>query len=99
MELMAVVQGLLKLKEPCDVELYSDSAYVVNSINNWLKDWIKKDFYGVKNVDLWKEFLAIKEGHNIYANWIKAHNGHPENERCDFLAREEAMKVVAFREN
>ena len=57
MELQAVIEGLKLLKEPCDVEVVSDSSYVVNAINEWLEGWVKKDFKKVKNVDLWKAYL------------------------------------------
>ncbi|MSN96234.1 ribonuclease HI [Campylobacter sp. FMV-PI01] len=93
MELTAVIMGLKSLKEPCDVEIYTDSSYVANSINLWLKGWIKKDFKNVKNVELWKEFLIVSKTHKIKAFWIKAHAGHPENEECDRLAREFAQKL------
>ncbi|KEA45265.1 ribonuclease HI [Campylobacter mucosalis] len=93
MELRAVIEGLRVLKEPCEVRLYTDSSYVANSINEWLPGWVNKNFKNVKNVELWQEFLEISKPHKIIATWVKAHNGHPQNERCDELARAEASKI------
>ncbi|MGG7048956.1 MULTISPECIES: ribonuclease HI [unclassified Campylobacter] len=93
MELRAVIEGLKALKEPCNVKLYTDSSYVANSINDWLDGWVKKNFKNVKNVDLWQEYIQISKPHKVRANWLKAHNGHPQNERCDELARQEATKI------
>ena len=93
MELRAVIEGLKALKESCNVKLYTDSSYVANSINKWLNGWIAKNFKNVKNVPLWKEYLEIAKLHKVEANWIKAHNGHPKNERCDDLARVAAIKI------
>lgn len=92
MELKGVIEGLKLLKEPCFVEVISDSSYVINAINSWLTNWIKKDFKKVKNVDLWKEYIEVSKPHTIKGTWVKGHNGHKENERCDELARLEAQK-------
>ena len=92
MELMAVIAGLEALNRPCEVELYSDSQYVVNAFNrHWIDGWIKKGWKRgknepVKNVDLWKRLLAAKEKHRVTFIWVKGHDGHPQNERCDALA-------------
>lgn len=92
MELMAVIAGLEALKRPCTVEVYSDSQYVVNAFNqHWVEGWIKKNWKRgknepVKNVDLWKRLLAAKEPHSVTFHWVKGHDGHPQNERCDKLA-------------
>ncbi len=92
MELLAVVEALLLLKEPCNVTLTSDSSYVVNAINKgWLNSWVKNnwkraDKKPVKNVDLWQKLLPLLELHRVSFVWVKGHNGHPENERCDLLA-------------
>lgn len=92
MELMAAIAGLEELKVPCEVELYSDSRYLVDAFNqDWISSWIKKDWKRgrnepVKNVDLWKRLLAAKEPHNVKFIWVKGHNGHDFNERCDSLA-------------
>ncbi len=99
MELTAVIEGLKRLKEPCRVEVVTDSSYVANAINSWLKGWIAKDFKKVKNVDLWQEYLEAAKGHDIQATWIRGHNGHIENERCDTLATEAAKQIKKELEN
>lgn len=92
MELMAVIAGLEALNRPCDVEVYSDSQYVVNAFNqHWIEGWIKKGWKRgknepVKNVDLWKRLLEVKGKHQVKFIWVKGHDGHPQNERCDMLA-------------
>ncbi|MCD6172430.1 MAG: ribonuclease HI [Sulfurimonas sp.] len=93
MELLAVIEGLKALKEPCKVDVVSDSSYVTKGINEWLKGWIKKDFKKVKNPDLWREYVEVSEIHEVYGMWVRGHDGHVENERCDKLARDEAQKV------
>lgn len=93
MELLAVIEGLKLLKEPCDVTITSDSSYVVKGINEWLQNWIKKDFKKVKNPDLWKQYLEVAKPHKLYAVWVRGHNGHEENERCDKIARHEAEQL------
>ena len=92
MELTGVITALEALTEPCQVELYSDSKYLVDAFNkHWLDGWIKTGWKRgknepVKNVDLWKRLLEAVKPHQIVFIWVKGHNGHPENERCDFLA-------------
>ncbi|MCI8373514.1 MAG: ribonuclease HI [Lachnospiraceae bacterium] len=92
MELMAVIAGLEALLKPCTVELYSDSKYVVDAFNqHWIDSWQKKNWTRgknepVKNVDLWKRLLKAKAGHEVHFNWVKGHDGHEQNERCDYLA-------------
>ena len=92
MELMAVIAGLEALNRPCTVEIYSDSQYVVNAFNqHWVDGWIKKGWKRgknepVKNVDLWKRLLDAKSRHSVTFHWVKGHDGHPQNERCDELA-------------
>ncbi len=98
MELLAVIEGLRALKEPCDVEIISDSSYVVKGINEWLDGWIKRDFKKVKNPDLWIEYIEVSKPHKINATWVRGHNGHAENERCDILAKQEAQKMKEERE-
>lgn len=95
MELKGVIEGLKALKEPCDVTIYSDSSYVVRAINEWLDGWVKRDFKKVKNPDLWREYLEAAKPHRVKAIWVRGHNGHPENERCDELAR---MSAENFKE-
>lgn len=87
MELLGVIKGLEALNRPCDVVVTSDSKYVIDAFNqHWVDGWIKKNFKGVKNPDLWKRLLEAKSIHNVTFNWVKGHAGHPENERCDELA-------------
>ena len=93
MELTGVIEGLKALKEPCEVEIISDSSYVVKGINEWLEGWIKKDFKKVKNPDLWREYLEVSKPHKVKALWVKGHSGHLENERCDKIAKEQAQKA------
>ena len=93
MELKGVIEGLKALKEPCDVDIVSDSSYVVKGINEWLTGWIKKDFKKVKNPDLWKEYIEAAKPHKIHAIWVRGHDGHVENERCDKLARDAAQQA------
>ena len=96
MELKAVIEALKTLKESCEIELYSDSTYVLKGINEWINNWVKKEFKKVKNKEFWQEFLNVKNNHKIYTNWIKAHSGHKENEICDKIAKEEALKRKAL---
>ncbi|OHD88809.1 MAG: ribonuclease HI [Sulfuricurvum sp. RIFCSPHIGHO2_12_FULL_44_8] len=92
MELLGVIEGLRAIKEPCDVTVISDSSYVIRGINEWLEGWIKRNFAKVKNPDLWQEYIKVSRGHRINGVWVRGHNGHPENEQCDQIAREEAEK-------
>ena len=92
MELLGAIEGLRALKEPCEVEIISDSSYVVKGINEWLINWIKRDFKKVKNPDLWKKYIVVAKQHSIIATWVRGHDGHVENERCDKLARDEAER-------
>ena len=98
MELTGVIEGLKALKEPCEVEIISDSKYVVQAINEWLKGWIAKGWKTaskspVKNQELWEEYVKVSKPHVIKATWVKGHAGHEHNERCDVLARSEAEKL------
>ncbi len=93
MELRGVIEGLRALKKPCHVIIVSDSSYVVNAINQWLENWVKKEFKKVKNVDLWQEYLEVSKPHKIEARWVRGHDGHVENERCDLLAKAQAQKA------
>ena len=88
MELWAIIDALEKLKKaPMDVLVVSDSKYVIEAIDKkWVFGWEKKNFKGKKNPDLWKRFLKIYPKHNIQFQWVKGHNNHPQNERCDQLA-------------
>ncbi len=98
MELRGVIEGLKALKEPCIVNITSDSTYVVKGINEWLNSWIKNNWRTstkkpVKNVELWQEYVEVSKIHKINATWVKGHAGHEHNERCDILARTEAEKL------
>lgn len=88
MELLAVIRGLQAIRwENARVEVYSDSSYVVNAVNEgWLVKWEQSGWKSKKNVDLWLEFLEVYRRHRVTFHWIKGHAGHPENERCDSLA-------------
>ncbi len=94
MELLAVIKGLQAIKwKDAQVEIWSDSSYVVKAINEgWLENWQKKGWKKVKNPDLWQDFLPLYRAHRVTFHWLKGHAGHPENERCDTLA------VNAYRE-
>jgi ribonuclease HI len=88
MELLGVIVGLEKLKNPnTKVLVTSDSKYVVDSVlKKWVFGWEKKGFAGKKNPDLWKRFLGVYRNHKVDFKWIKGHNNHVQNERCDELA-------------
>lgn len=94
MELMAVIVAMKAIKDRTyPICLYSDSKYVVDAINKkWLESWERKGFKKTKNVDLWKQFLQIYPLLTIDFHWIKGHNNHPENERCDRLAVEASLR-------
>lgn len=89
---MAAIVGLEALTKPCEVELYSDSQYLVNAFNlGWIDGWVKKGWKRsknepVKNTDLWKRLLKAREPHQVKFIWVKGHDGHEMNERCDALA-------------
>lgn len=93
MELLAVITGLEQLKIPNSrVKVVSDSKYVVDAVEKgWVFGWEKKQYKGKKNPDLWKRFLEIYRKHRVKLQWIKGHNDHPMNERCDQLAVEAAQ--------
>ena len=92
MELLAVIVGLEAIKRPnAQVNIYSDSSYVVKAINEgWLANWQRKGLHKQKNADLWERYLRSAQKHQLRFFWIKGHAGHPENERCDQLAVEAA---------
>lgn len=98
MEMTAVIEGLSALKEPCKVTVTSDSKYVIDAITlgwvySWKKNgWKKADKKPALNVDLWEKLLALLEIHDVEFVWIKGHDGHEYNERCDALAVEESHK-------
>ena len=90
MELLAVIEGLKKLNEsPLKVKVYTDSKYVVDAfVKNWVFGWEKKGFKDRKNTDLWIALLKEYRKHEVIFHWVKGHNNHPQNERCDRLAVE-----------
>ena len=96
MELSAVIAALSTLKEPCEVRLTTDSQYVVNAIekgwlSSWQKNgWRKSDRGAVLNVDLWQKLVVLLDEHDVNFVWVRGHNGHPYNERCDKLATDYA---------
>ena len=91
MELTSVIEGLKALKEPCRVTLYSDSKYVVDAfVEGWVENWRAKGWKRgkdeLKNPELWEELYSLTSIHEVDFVWVKGHNGHPYNERCDILA-------------
>ncbi|MBQ8495646.1 MAG: ribonuclease HI [Clostridia bacterium] len=98
MELLAVINGLAALKEPCEVTIQSDSRYVVDGIEkgwarSWKRNgWRKADKKPALNADLWEKLLTLLDIHAVNFIWIKGHAGHPENERCDQLAVAQSMQ-------
>ncbi|WP_285897169.1 ribonuclease HI [Antarcticibacterium flavum] len=88
MELLAVIEALRKLKNPgTRAVVFTDSKYVVDAVSKgWIFGWEKKNFKDRKNTDLWKEFLVEYRKHTVDFKWIRGHNNHPQNERCDTLA-------------
>jgi len=103
MEMMAAIEGLKALKEPCEVLLISDSQYLLNGVRSWRfkwrdNGWMRKPKKGqempVLNADLWRELDALADKHTIRCQWVKGHSGHPDNERCDELAQLQADKYA-----
>jgi len=100
MELTAVIEALLALKKSCNVILYTDSRYVMDGVNQWLPNWKQNGWKTankktpVKNIDLWQNLDSLLEKHKIKWVWVKGHNGHPENERVDKLARDQAKSRI-----
>ena len=92
MELTAVIKALQLLKKTSNIDITTDSQYVINGITKWIYGWKKKNWKNVKNIELWKELDTEVAKHTIKWNWIKGHTGHAENEKCDDLARSEAQK-------
>ncbi len=99
MELTAVIEALNALKEPCNVTLTTDSKYVCDAINqqwvfSWKKNgWKKADKKPALNVDLWEKLLKLLDIHTVTFVWVRGHNGHPYNERCDTLAVNEYLRL------
>lgn len=99
MELMAVIEALSALKRSCNISLYTDSKYVMSGVTEWLANWKQNGWrtankkQAVKNIDLWQRLDELTGQHEIRWIWVKGHNGHAENERCDALARAEVAKI------
>ncbi|MCF6288871.1 MAG: ribonuclease HI [Proteobacteria bacterium] len=98
MELQAVISGLTALTKSCEVELYTDSRYVIDGFTQWLAGWKAKGWKRAKNKplsnkELWQKLDKIGHKHSIQWHWIKGHSGHPENERVDQLARSKAEEI------
>lgn len=108
MELTAVIEGLKALKAPCAVQVFTDSMYVCNGVmQGWAKRWEKMNWVHrgglagvvpVKNADLWADLLRLTETHDVKIQWVRGHNGHVENERCDYLATEASRNHRLERE-
>lgn len=99
MELLGVITALQALKEPCKVDLYTDSQYVVNAVNEgWLTSWRKRNWRrkdgDVKNIDLWITLVPLLETHEVTFHWVKGHAENPYNNRCDQLAVAERLKFT-----
>ncbi len=99
MELTAVLEGLKALKEPCAVELFSDSQYIVNALNNgWLRDWKRRGWKRrdgpLKNLELWQELDGLLQKHTVSAHWVKGHADNEYNNRCDSMAVAERDKFA-----
>lgn len=100
MELMAVIEALRALKRPCEIDLFTDSKYVIDGITSWVHSWIRRGWKTaakkpVINDDLWRDLLEVSAPHTIRWHWVKGHAGHPENERVDALASEQALLASA----
>ena len=100
MELLAVIVALENIKIiSSNVEVFTDSKYVSDAVEKkWVFEWEKLNFKKKKNSDLWKRFLIIYRKHNVTFRWIKGHNNHPENERCDYLANKAARSSNLIRD-
>ncbi|MBL1378334.1 ribonuclease HI [Zobellella iuensis] len=100
MELMAAIAGLGALSHGCEVELTTDSQYVRQGITQWINGWKRNNWKTaaktpVKNADLWQQLDTLCQQHKVHWHWVKGHSGHPENERCDELARDAALHDAA----
>lgn len=99
MELYSIIQGILQLKEPCMVNVYSDSAYVVESFNQgWITKWVKNGWINagkkeVKNRDLWNHLLSVMKEHQVNFIKVKGHSDNEYNNKCDEMARKEILKI------
>lgn len=103
MELTAVIEALKALKKECDITIYTDSRYVMDGVQEWMPNWKRNGWKTtnkkspVKNVELWQILDSLLSKHKIKWVWVKGHNGHPENERVDKLARDKAKKYAVTK--
>jgi ribonuclease HI len=97
MEICAALEALLRLKEPCQVDVFTDSEYLRDGITKWIHAWKAKGWKKktIKNMDLWQAMDAAVSRHKVGWHWVRGHAGHPLNERCDLLATQEAKKFKA----
>ena len=99
MEMTAAIKGLGALIEPCKVDIHSDSKYVIDGITKWVngrkkRGWVNASKKPVRNADLWHDLIEVAARHEVEWHWVKGHSGHPENERVDQLASDEAMRIA-----
>ncbi|MGP0565275.1 ribonuclease HI [Nitrospina sp. 32_T5] len=99
MEMTAAIVALKKLKEPSEVELYTDSEYLVKGMTEWMPNWVRRNWTTstkkpVKNKELWQELRRLADTHNITWKWVRGHAGHPQNERADQLANEAIVEMA-----
>lgn len=102
MELLAVIEGLKKLKRPCKVRIHSDSTYVVNTINKkWLDNWLNNNWKNgtVKNIDLWQELIPLLKTHEVEFIWVKGHGSNEFNNKCDELAVQARLSNNLLKDN
>ena len=102
MEMTAVIRGLKALIEPCEVTIYTDSRYVIDGITKWVHGWKRNGWVNaskqpVRNADLWHDLIEVAKRHEISWQWVRGHNGHPENERVDRLASDAALEAARNR--
>ncbi len=100
MEMTAAIEALAALKRPCAVTVTTDSQYLVKGMTEWLKGWVKRGWINSKrepvlNRDLWERLMELSAGHDVTWTWVRGHDGHEENERCDELAR---SAITAWRQ-
>jgi len=101
MELTAAITALEALTRPCTVSVTTDSQYLVKGITEWIFSWMKKGWVNSKkdpvvNRDLWERLYTLTKTHRVEWNWVRGHSGHPENERCDELARAAIREIIAL---
>lgn len=103
MELRGVIESIKKLKEPCNIIITTDSKYVIDGFTKWIFNWKKDNWQTaikkqIKNIDLWKELYEVSLNHKMNWIWVKGHDGHAENERCDKLAKQAATNSLLLED-